>query len=95
MGAPSMGGVYGRTLDADVVRERAKAWRAERGLWSALRIVERLWPEAEGAVARLLPSLSFPVRELLERAVVAPVATVGRTEGVRGEEVLRSLLAGD
>lgn len=95
LGAPSMGGVYGRALDAEAVLRRAKAWRAERGLWCALRVVERLWPEAQAAVAPLLPPVSFPVRELLERAVVGPVASIGRSEGVRGEEVLRSLLVGD
>lgn len=95
LGAPSMGGVYSRPLDASVVAARARAWALERGLWSALKVVERLWPETAAAVAPLLPDLSFPVRQVLERVVVAPVAEVGRTEGLRGEEVLRSLLAGD
>lgn len=95
LGAPSLGGVYSQPLDAAVVGARAKAWGVERALWSALRVVERLWPETAEVVERLAPSVSFPVRQVLERAIVAPVAEVGRTEGLRGEEVLRSLLAGD
>jgi hypothetical protein len=95
LGAPSMGGVYSRPIDAGVVLARAKAWRLERGLYTALSVVEQLWPETAAAVKPLKPDLSFPVRELLERVAVAPLAQVGRTEGFKGEEALRSLLAGD
>jgi hypothetical protein len=94
-GAPSMGGAYSRPIDAAAVRSRAAAWRAERALYTVLSVVERLWPETSGAVGPLLPELSFPVRELLERLVVAPLADVGRTGGFKGEEALRSLLAGE
>ena len=95
LGAPSMGGVYSREIDAAAVLARAKAWKIERALWSALGVVEKLWPETALHVARLKPELSFAVREVLERAVVNPLSEVGRTEGVKGEETLRSLLAGD
>ncbi len=95
LGAPSMGGVYSREVDAAAVLARARDWKIERALWSALGVVEKLWPETEKNVARLRPELSFPVREVLERAVVNPLSEVGRTEGVKGEEVLRSLLAGE
>lgn len=95
LGAPSMGGVYSREVKAEQVAQRAAAWKLERGLWCALSVVERLWPETEGAVARLKPGLSFPTRELLERLVVNPLSEVGRTTGLKGEEALRSLLAGD
>jgi hypothetical protein len=94
LGAPSMGGVYSRPADAGALLERAKAWKVERALFAALSIVERLFPETAEAVAPLKPDLFLPVREVLERAVVGPVAEVGRTEGFRGEDVLRSLLAG-
>jgi hypothetical protein len=95
LGAPSMGGPYGRPLDAGVVLARAKAWKAERAVWGALSVVERLWPETASAVAPLKPELGLLVRETLERLVVRPAAQVGRTEGLKGEEVVRSLLAGD
>lgn len=94
LGAPSVGGPYSRAPDADTVLRRAAAWKAERGLYAALALVERLFPETAQAVARLKPSLSLPVRELLERLVVAPKADLDRTHAFRGEEALRALLAG-
>ena len=95
LGAPSMGGVYSRELDAAAVLARAKTWKLERALWCALGVVEKLWPETAVSVARARPELSFPVREVLERLVVNPLSEVGRTQGVKGEEALRSLLAGE
>ena len=94
-GAPSMGGVYSRPVDAEAVRARAAEWKMERALWAALGIVERLFPETSAAVAHLKPqSLLMPTRELLERLVIAPVSIVGRTHQFRGEDALRTLLAG-
>lgn len=95
LGAPSMGGAYSREADAAKILERARAWRLERALYVALGVVERLWPETTDAVSRLRPPLSFPVRELLERVVVAPLAEVGRTGELRGFDTLRSLLTGE
>lgn len=94
LGAPSMGGAYSRAVDVVSLHRRARGWRVERALWSALGIVRRLWPETAGAVERLVPEVSLPVRELLERAVVAPVADVERAQVFRGEPAVRSLLAG-
>jgi hypothetical protein len=94
LGAPSVGGPYSRPPAADVVLRRAEAWKAERALFAALGVVERLFPETAAAVARLRPPVSLPVRELLERLVVAPVADLDRTHAFRGEEALRALLAG-
>ncbi|MBL8918553.1 MAG: nucleotidyltransferase family protein [Myxococcaceae bacterium] len=94
LGAPSMGGDYSRAPNAAVVLERAARFGVERALWSSLGVVERLFPETAEAVARLRPSLSFPVRELLERAVVTPVSQVGRTSAFRGGETLRQVLTG-
>lgn len=95
LGAPSMGGPYGRALDAAVIAARAKTWNAERALFGALSVVERLWPETAAAIAPLKPELNLLVRETLERLVVRPCAEIGRTEGLKGEEVVRSLLAKD
>jgi hypothetical protein len=93
-GAPSTGGVYSHPVDSNAVRTRAAQWHMERALWAALQIVERLFPETAGVVSTMQPSLMRPTRELLERLVVAPVANVGRTHQFRGEDALRTLLAG-
>lgn len=95
LGAPAMGGAYSRELDPRVLASRAAEWKLEKALWCALGVVEKLWPETAARVAALRPGLSFPVREVLERLVVNPLAEVGRTEGLKGEDVLRSLLAKD
>ncbi len=95
LGAPSMGGSYSREIDARTVSTRAQSWKLNRGLWCALKVVERLWPETHAHVARLLPDVSFPVREILERLVVSPLAEIGRTQGFKGENALRSILSGD
>ena len=93
--ASSMGGPYARPIDAGAVKARASQWKLDRALWSAVSIVERLWPETEGAAAKLKPELNFLVREGLERLVVKPVSEIGRSERFRGTDALRSLLTGD
>ncbi len=93
LGAPSMGGDYSRQPKAELVLERAQSLTVERALFVAVSVVERLFPETAAAVARLKPSLPFPTREVLERLVVAPLCEVGRTQGFRGEDTLRQLLA--
>jgi hypothetical protein len=93
-GATSMGGVYSRPLDTAALKERAKAWRLERALYTSLAITERLFPETASAVAPALPALRGATRELLNRLVVSPVATPGRTSAFRGTERLRRLLTG-
>ncbi len=92
LGAPSLGGVYSRPVDAAVLHSRAKGFGVDRALWAALKLVERLFPETATVVATLVPDVSFPVREVLERLLVAPLADVGRTQGFRGEDTLRALL---
>jgi len=94
LGASAMGGPYSRVLKADDLKARAIAWNAERALWVVLGVVERLFPETAEAVAHLKPSLSFAVRELLDRLIVGPVAEVGRPSVFRGEETVRALLVG-
>lgn len=94
LGAPSLGGVYSRPVDATVLKSRAAAWGLERGLYAALAITERLFPETIAAVTGLKPDVNFAVRELLERVVVAPLAEVGRSQAFRGADTLRSLLTG-
>ncbi|XXF79123.1 nucleotidyltransferase family protein [Myxococcaceae bacterium GXIMD 01537] len=94
-GAQGMGGsVYSRPLDVAALLERARAWRLERALYTSLSITARLFPETEAAVAPALPPLRRATRELLDRLVVAPVATPGRKTAFRGTERLRRLLTG-
>jgi len=56
LGAPDMGGAYSRPLDVGLVQERAKQWKLEAALRSALEVVELLWPETTEVVTRLKPS---------------------------------------
>lgn len=94
LGAPATGGPWSHPPDADAVLRRAQAWKAERGLYAALALVERLFPETGAAVAPLKPALSLPVREVIDRVVVGPLADLERTVAFRGEEALRALIAG-
>jgi hypothetical protein len=93
-GATWMGGVYSRPLDVPVVLERAKAWRLERALYTSLSILLRMFPDAQAHATPALPPLRRATRELLDRAVVGPVSTPGRTTALRGVDRLRRLLAG-
>lgn len=93
-GAKAMGGIYSRPVDTAALLERAKAWRVERALYTSLAVTERLFPETASAVAAAQPPLRRATRELLDRLVVGPVATPGRTADFRGSERLRRLLTG-
>jgi hypothetical protein len=44
-GSTSMGSIYSRPLDVAALKERARAWRLERALYTSLSIVSRLFPE--------------------------------------------------
>lgn len=94
LGAPSVVGPYSQPPDPSAVQARAKAWKAERALWAALSVVGRLFPETTRAVAGLLPPVSLPLRELLDRLLVSRVAEVGRVGAFRGEDALRHALSG-
>jgi hypothetical protein len=89
-GAPSTGGPYTRTPDAGLVRERARAWKLERTLWTSLSVVSRMFPDVAPAAARLLPELPSKVAQELEAAVAAPVGALSGP-GVRGEALARML----
>lgn len=93
-GSKSMGGVYSRSLDVALLRERARAWKLERALYTSLSIVARLFPETAAALEPALPPLRRATRELLERLVVAPASEPGKMSHVRGTERLRRLLTG-
>ena len=94
LGSPSTAGAYARPLEAAVVRERAAAWRLEHAVYSALSILERLFPETAEVVAKARPEVRSPIRAILERAVVDPIAKLGRIRVTRGAGRLRRLLAG-
>lgn len=94
LGAPSTGSAFSRALDPQVVASRAEAAKVERALWCALQVTTSLFPETEAACERLMPSIPMPVREVLKRVVVLPVSTVGRTQGLKGEEIVRHVALG-
>ena len=93
-GATSMGSVYSRPMNAAVLKERAKAWRLERALYTSLSIIERLFPETAGVVESARPPLRRATRELLNRLVVEPVSVPGGRGVLRGADRLRRLLTG-
>lgn len=93
-GSTSMGSVYSRPPDTAVLKERAKAWRLERALYTSLSITERLFPETAGSVEAARPELRRATRELLNRLVVEPVSVPGRSGVLRGADRLRRLLTG-
>jgi hypothetical protein len=86
LGSPSTGALAAPP-DPQKVQALTKQARAEKAVWASLSIVKSLFPEID--VEPFLPSLGLATREVLSRLVVAPVATVGRTEGLQGEEILR------
>ncbi len=94
MGAPALAGVYSKPVRPDVLLSRAKALRLERALYTALRIAERLFPEAQQSVSALKPGLRRGSRAVLDRWVVEPVTDIGRQRAIRGVDRLRRLLAG-
>lgn len=94
-GGAGVAGPRAQAPRVDVVRERARAWRLERALWSTLEVVARLFPESAEAARALQPTGLRPAtRALLERAVVAPASELGRTRLTRGSDRLRRLLVG-
>jgi hypothetical protein len=91
LGAPATGGVYSHPPDGEVVKARAKLYGAERALYVASRLVEKLWPETESAAVAVRPRLGAGSRALLDRLVVAPRAEAGQVRQLRGVERLRRL----
>lgn len=93
-GAKAMGGPYSRPLDVPALLSRAAEWRLERALYTSLAIVARLFPEAAADATAALPPLRRATRELLDRTVVGPVSTPGRSTALKGLERVRRLLTG-
>lgn len=94
LGSPSMAGAYARAVDLSAIRERASAWRLERAAYTALSILERLFPETAEVVIRARPSVRAATRVLLERWVIDVVSKLGRVRVTRGAERFRRLLTG-
>jgi hypothetical protein len=93
-GAPSMGGVYSRPVDATRFKENLALLKLDRASFAALSIVKKLFPETAPDVDQLMPSVNVAVRELIELGIVNPVADIGRTEHFVFEERLRNVLLG-
>lgn len=94
LGAPDMGGAYSRPCDTDLVRERAAKWKLERGLYTALAIVSKLFPETAEIASRAMPKLRGATRSLLDRTVVNPVSSISSMRPIKGVGRVRQLLAG-
>ncbi|AKU92425.1 nucleotidyltransferase family protein [Vulgatibacter incomptus] len=84
----------GAPLDVAVVRERAKAFGAERALWAGLELLAFFHPDVAEAARALQPELSLPSRALLEAGVVGPAKALDRERQLRGLGKLVQLLLG-
>ncbi|MFP2929933.1 nucleotidyltransferase family protein [Pyxidicoccus sp. 3LG] len=93
-GAKAMGGPYSKALDVPALLARAAEWRVERALYTSLAIIARLFPEAAPDATAAFPPLRRATRELLDRTVVGPVSTPGRSTALKGLERVRRLLTG-
>ncbi len=94
LGAPMLAGPYSRPFDPAVLHARAREWRIGRALYASTAIASRLFPELSDAAARAAPKLRAATRTLLDRLVVDPASTIGRSRSMRGSDRLRRLLAG-
>ena len=93
-GAPSVNGPYSRAPNWELLKKRAASWHIERALFASVAIVGRLFPEAASAAESAKPALRPPSRNLLDRVIIAPVSTLGRTRVIRGADRLTRLLVG-
>lgn len=93
-GAAFTGGAYSRPPDFAALKQRAAAWKIERALFTSTSIVERLFPAAAPFAGKAKPSLRSGTRGFLERLIVGPISSLGRTRGLRGADRLRRMLAG-
>ncbi len=84
----------GAAIDPKVVKERAKAFGAERALWAALEILVHYHPEVEDQARAMQPDLSFASRKLLETAVVVPAYDYMRDRQLKAVGKLQQLLLG-
>jgi hypothetical protein len=75
-------GAFGPALETELISARAREWGAERMLYCVLEVARRVFPSLDG---NSRPSISTPVRILLDRAIVArafppPVSDPSRLE---------------
>lgn len=83
----------GAPLDPAVVRERARAFGAERALYAALELTRWFFPEVEVEVRPFVPDLGLAARTLLDAAVVGPAKDPDRARQLRGlEQLVRHLV---
>ncbi len=92
LGAPTRYGSRTEVPDADRFRAVVAAMKIEKAAWAFLSAARALFPELGQEIEPLLPVIAAPVRAVLESAVVAPTATVGRQREWRGAETVRRLL---
>lgn len=94
LGGSSMGSVYSRPVNFDVLARRAQEWRVERALYAAAGIVESLFPWAAEAARAARPKLPRATQALIDRLVVRPWSDLGQLTQLRGADRLKRLLTG-
>src|SRR5690606_11047222 len=82
----------GAPLDRERVLSRAKAFGAERALWTAMELTAHFHPDVAASAASLQPELGLPTRTLLETAVVNPAKDLERERLLRGVGKLVKIL---
>jgi hypothetical protein len=93
-GSPDLAGPYSRPVKADVVLERARAFKLERALWSAMELLAGFFPEVGSQARSLQPRLRPSSQTLLRKLVIEPSLDLSRKSAFRGTERLRRLLSG-
>ncbi len=93
-GASALVGSYSKPVDFERLKQRASEWRIDRALYTSASIVQRLFPELEGAAQSAKPTLRASTQRLLEKWVIAKVVQLGPMRILRGTDRWRRLLAG-
>ncbi len=93
-GASALVGSYSNPVDFERLKQRASEWRIDRALYTSASIVQRLFPELEGAAQSAKPTLRASTQRLLEKWVIAKVVQLGPMRILRGTDRWRRLLAG-
>ena len=84
----------GAPIDPTVVRERARAFRAEKALWAAMEVLVHYHPEVEAQARAVQPEIGFAARKVIQSAVVEPAFDFTRESQLKAVGKLQQLLFG-
>jgi len=84
----------GAPIDPAVVKERARAFGAERALWAAMELLVHYHPSVEAQARAVQPEIGFAARTLLRTAVVEPAFDFTRERQLKAVGKLQQLLFG-